>query len=116
MPSARIQYDINPAAMIYASYGRGFKSGGFNGTETSGDAANVPFVPEYVTAYEVGLKSEWLEDSLLANVAVFRSDYSDLQVSFWDFPQGGGGAVPHMRNSSRGISQSNFDTAGKELE
>jgi outer membrane receptor protein involved in Fe transport len=110
MPSARLQYNLTPAAMVYASYARGFKAGGFNGTESTGIAANVPFNPEYVNAYEVGLKSEWLNHRVLANLAVFRSNYTDLQVAFWDFQKGGGGAVPHIRNAAESRSQ------GVELE
>lgn len=81
LPSAKIQYQINPDAMAYTSYARGFKAGGFNGTDNTGDPTNIPFSPEYVNAYEVGLKSKWLDNRLLLNIAVFRSDYEDLQVS-----------------------------------
>jgi outer membrane receptor protein involved in Fe transport len=81
MPSGRVQYQIAPSAMTYLSYSRGFKAGGFNGTDTTGQAANLPFAPEHVDAYELGLKSEWFNNRLLMNLAVFRSDYSDLQSS-----------------------------------
>ena len=81
MPSARLQYKFDADVMAYASYARGFKAGGFNQADTTGVAANVPFAPEKVNAYEVGLKSEWLEHTLIANVAVFRSDYTDLQIA-----------------------------------
>jgi outer membrane receptor protein involved in Fe transport len=81
MPSGRIQYQIAPSAMTYFSYSRGFKAGGFNGTDTTGQAANLPFAPEHVDAYELGLKSEWFNNRVLMNLAVFRSDYSDLQSS-----------------------------------
>ncbi len=81
MPSARLQYRIDADVMAYASYSRGFKAGGFNQADTTGVAANVPFAPEKVNAYELGLKSEWFEHTLIANVAVFRSDYTDLQIA-----------------------------------
>ena len=105
MPSAKLQYNINPSAMAYFSYARGFKSGGFNGTESTGVAANVPFGPEYVNAYELGLKSELFSRTVLLNLAVFRSNYSDLQVAFWDLPAGGGPATPHIRNAAASRSQ-----------
>ncbi|MDE2133828.1 MAG: TonB-dependent receptor [Alphaproteobacteria bacterium] len=81
MPSAKIQYQIDPAAMVYFSYSKGFKAGGFNGTDNTGVAANLPFNPESVNAYEVGMKSEWFDDTLLLNVDAFRSDYNNLQVT-----------------------------------
>lgn len=81
MPSAKIQYRLNPEAMVYASYTRGFKAGGFNGTGSSGVAAELAFDPEFVNAYEVGIKGQWLGNTLLTNLDVFRSDYRDLQVA-----------------------------------
>jgi iron complex outermembrane recepter protein len=81
MPSGRVQYQLDPNAMAYLTYSRGFKAGGFNPGDLTAVAANLPFGPEHVNAYELGLKSKWAEDRLLLNLAVFRSDYSDLQVS-----------------------------------
>ena len=81
LPSAKLQYQFLPALMAYASYSRGFLGGGFNGQDTSGNAASVAFSPEFVDAYELGLKSKFLHNSILLNIAAFRSDYSDLQVT-----------------------------------
>ncbi len=81
MPSLKAQYQITPNAMAYVSYARGFKAGGFNGVDTTGNAATFAFLPEYVNAYEAGLKSEWFDRRLLVNLALFRSDYSNLQVA-----------------------------------
>jgi outer membrane receptor protein involved in Fe transport len=81
MPSARLQYQLLPEAMVYASYSRGFKAGGFNGAVTTAVTSDFPYGPEHVNAYEVGLKSRAFDDRVLLNLAVFRSEYSDLQVS-----------------------------------
>jgi len=81
MPSAQIQYSANPDVMTYLSYAKGFKAGGFNGNDTTGVAANLPFAPEHVDAYEAGLKSKWLDRRLLLNLDFFRSDYTNLQVT-----------------------------------
>jgi outer membrane receptor protein involved in Fe transport len=78
MPSAGIQYHVDPAVMLYLSYSRGFKAGGFNG-QPSGPLANLSFGPEYVNAYELGIKSEWLDGRAMVNLDFFRSDYKDLQ-------------------------------------
>jgi iron complex outermembrane receptor protein len=80
MPSAGIQYQITPEAMAYFSYSKGFLAGGFS----YGSLAGNPFPefgPEHVNAYELGLKSKWLDDRLLLNFDVFRANYQDLQVS-----------------------------------
>ena len=67
--------------MAYVSFGKGCKAGGFNGADVSGIAASLPFAPEHVTAYETGVKSEWLDRAIRLNLALFRSDYRNLQVA-----------------------------------
>jgi iron complex outermembrane receptor protein len=81
MPSAGIQYLLEPDVMAYFSYNRGFLAGGLNGENPIGPPPNIVFGPEYVNAYELGVKSSWLAERLRVNIDVFRSDYSDLQVS-----------------------------------
>ena len=65
--------------MLYASAGRGFKSGGFNG-RANAPGENKPYDPEYVTTYELGAKTRSMEDRLVANFALFYSDYTDFQA------------------------------------
>lgn len=61
--------------LFYVSYTQGFKSGGFNPS----NCRMAPYDPEYVDSYEVGLKANWLDNTLQSNIAVFQYDYSDLQ-------------------------------------
>lgn len=78
-PTWRIALDhrLSPEVMIYASYNRGFKSGGFNGANPSSPA----FVPEVLDAYEAGFKSDLLDRKLRFNASAFYYDYSNIQVS-----------------------------------
>jgi iron complex outermembrane recepter protein len=111
MPSARLQFQIDTQVMAYLSYARGFKAGGFNGLDGTGVAANLPYGPERVNGYEAGLKSEWLDDTLLVNLDVFRSDFSDLQVNTFVLGQSGAGTgLVLVRNAASSRSQ------GVELE
>ncbi|MDP3737712.1 MAG: TonB-dependent receptor [Hyphomonadaceae bacterium] len=75
-----LQYAVNDDVNLYASYNRGYKSGGFFGGQTTDPAAVLPYNDEVVNAYEVGLKSELLDNVLTANFAAFFYDYQDLQV------------------------------------
>lgn len=77
-PRLGLEYRINDRAMAYVSASRGFRSGGFNGRNTS---PNPPqsFDPETILAYEVGLKSETEGRRLRLNSAFFYYDYSDFQ-------------------------------------
>lgn len=66
--------------MWYASISRGYKSGGFQGAPSTVDLARRTIDPESVWNYEIGIKSQWLEDRLRLNLVGFHSDYRDLQV------------------------------------
>lgn len=81
-PSLKVQYQMAPQVMGYLSYVRGFKSGGFNASDTTGNAAVIPFAPEHVDAYEAGIKSELLRRHLQVNLDGFLMSYSDLQVAY----------------------------------
>jgi iron complex outermembrane recepter protein len=63
--------------LIYASYNRGFKSGGFNLATLS----NPGYLPEKLDAYEVGLKSSLFDNDLRFNISSFFYKYSNLQVA-----------------------------------
>jgi outer membrane receptor protein involved in Fe transport len=105
MPSANLQYQIDPAVMIYASYSRGFLAGGFNGLDTSGIASKIPYNPEFVNAYEIGLKSEWFDRRVLFNIDVFHSHYSDLQVSAFEPGLTGGAGNTFVTNAATSVAQ-----------
>ncbi len=80
-----LDYQATSDVLIYGSAARGFKSGGFNGGFLSLDPVESaiqlqPYSPEFLTAYELGIKSEWLDGALRVNASVFYNDFSDLQV------------------------------------
>ncbi len=72
---AGTDFDLAEDVLLYGSVSKGFKAGGFN----TGLCDN-PYDPETVLAYEGGLKTSWLENSLQLNVAGFYYDYEDLQA------------------------------------
>ena len=84
LPSLNLQWDATDSAMLYASYSRGFKGGGFDEQLTSGDRGDWEFEEEEVDAYELGFKLTLLERSATLNAAFFRNEYDDLQVSAFD--------------------------------
>ena len=65
----------------YASFSHGFKTGGFNLDSTAAVAGADPrFDSETVDAWEIGLKSDLLDRTLRANLAVFYMEMEDFQV------------------------------------
>lgn len=83
--SAKLQYRFSPTVMAYGSYANGFKSGGFN-LDRARTAIGVinpdtSFATEKVESYEIGTKTSWLGQRLLANIAAFYQTYTDFQLN-----------------------------------
>ncbi len=83
-PQGVLEYRQNDSVMYYASIARGFKGGGWDFIPPTPEAATISFDPEYVTNYELGLKSDLFDRRLRLNAAVFRMDYTDLQAQRTD--------------------------------
>lgn len=83
-PYLNLAYKWTPDIMTYVSYSEGFKGGGFV-QRVFPDRARVPeFKPESVKVYEAGFKIEAFDRRVRLNGAVFRTDYSNLQVTVID--------------------------------
>src|SRR5581483_2994594 len=84
-PTAGIQYHFDPDLMAYASYSKGFKTGGWTTRLTAPLPPGSPaqsFGPETDQTYELGLKSEWLDRQLIVNAAAFYSKYDGIQLTY----------------------------------
>jgi iron complex outermembrane recepter protein len=83
---AGLDHRFGADALAYVQVSTGFKSGLFN-TQTLQSAPGrpasepLPVQPEKITAYEVGLKSDWFANRLRFNIAAFYYDYQDQQVN-----------------------------------
>jgi len=75
-----LDYNLTDDMMLYGYYARGFKSGGFAGRIAVPEDIG-PFDPEKVDTFEVGMKSDFLDGRLRANVAAFYNIYKDMQVT-----------------------------------
>lgn len=77
-PKVSLSYSFSDQSLGYASYSKGFKSGGYNSRAASGGQTQS-FEPEELNSFELGFKSRFAEDRVQLNVAAFYSDYSDIQ-------------------------------------
>ena len=110
-PKAALAYQWTPYVLTYASYSKGFKSGGYDLRATSVQASTVPYQPQLTIAYELGVKSTFLEDRLSANLAVFYNKVEDIQVRA-TAPAALNGGISY----SGLINAGNGHTEGAELE
>lgn len=102
--SANVQWDATDNSMLYASVSTGFKGGGYDEAysgagpivrtgnfitgepdggfiETGINSSVLEVAPETVLAYEIGAKMTLADGAANLNVAVFRMEYENLQVS-----------------------------------
>ncbi len=85
--TAKAQYQFSENANAYFSYSHGYKAGGINlDRESIDDRFGVVtdlsrFRPEAVNAYEIGFKSQWLDNRLRFNAALYKMNYSNFQLN-----------------------------------
>ena len=73
---ANLTYKVDPDAMIYATWSQGFRPGGIN------RRADLPaYLPDFLTSYEFGWKTEWFDHHLRWNGSVFRENWKDFQFA-----------------------------------
>jgi len=104
----KLAWNINDDIMLYGSYARGYKSGGFNldrvniacpfGGRTTTTIAGlacvnttlpVDFQPnpdtsfegEKADSWELGIKTNWFDNSLLLNATLFHQKFTDFQLN-----------------------------------
>lgn len=85
-PKLGVNYEINDNLFTYGSITQGFKSGGYNGTSVT----DPKFSPEFITSYETGIKSDWLDKRLRVNANLFHYEFADLQVQSYDLANAAG--------------------------
>lgn len=72
-----LDWDLTDAAMMYFSVTTGYRSGGYNLVFFS----NSPtYEPEDLTAYEIGYKTQWLDDRLQVNGSFYYYDYENIHT------------------------------------
>ncbi len=75
-----LRYELSDEANLYATYNRGFKSGGFFGGLATTVEQLEPYDNEQLDAYEVGFKGQFWDRRARLNTSAFFYDYKDQQV------------------------------------
>ena len=88
--SGRVQldWDVSDDAMVYGSWNRGVRGGGFNAPifplspPLDYNDATMSYDPEELDAFEIGFKSSFMNGAMRLNGAVYYYDYKDYQAFF----------------------------------
>jgi iron complex outermembrane receptor protein len=75
-----VDYRLGEGRLLYASASKGFKSGIYPSQNNVVQSVGEATPPEEVWSYEAGAKTEWFDNTLRVNLAVFLMDYTDLQL------------------------------------
>ncbi|EAQ28991.1 TonB-dependent receptor [Erythrobacter sp. NAP1] len=79
--TGKISYEFEAPITAYASFTHGYKAGGINLDVTAAiGGADPTFESEEVDAYELGIKAQFLDDAVTANIAIFREEFDNLQI------------------------------------
>ena len=100
-----VAYDLTDSNLAYVTYARGFKSGGINAAGIPTDAAGNPSLvsavvkPEESTTTEIGLKSQFLNNTATVNIAAYSTKVDDYQANVVD--SGPGALRGYLANIKR---------------
>ncbi len=110
-PRVTLNYQATDDAMVYATYSRGVKPGGFLNVAVVFDVADALYKPEKLDNFEAGFKTSWLNDTLRFNGAYFHMIYKDRLTQL---------LVPEPRSPqgtvTKTVNQGEAKVDGVELE
>jgi iron complex outermembrane receptor protein len=113
-PMVNVAFDVTPDVSGYAKWSTGYRAGGFNSRSITYSVYN----PEEVTMYEVGLKSEFFEHRLRANIAAYAGEYKNvyynISANYNTFATNAAGQLVVVSGSTRTIEDTyNMKGTGK---
>lgn len=72
-----LRWKASDDAMLYLTWSEGYRPGGINRNPFAGD-----YISDFLTNYEFGWKTTWLDNRLQFNGALFMQSWDDFQISF----------------------------------
>ena len=78
-PRVGLDFQLNDDVLLFAFWQRAHKSGGFVNNAGTLEVFNSPYDQEQVDNFEIGMKSDWLDNTLRININAFYAKYHDLQ-------------------------------------
>ncbi|PLW83307.1 hypothetical protein CWI75_07870 [Kineobactrum sediminis] len=81
LPKISVEYAFNDDVNGYINYAEGYKAGGWNPRTLTEGTEPQRFEPEYISSYEIGLKTSLWNNRATFNMAAFFSEYEDIQLT-----------------------------------
>jgi outer membrane receptor protein involved in Fe transport len=100
-----IDYSLSDNKMIYALYSEGFRLGGHNSIKNPGSVLPSNYAPDVLNNFEIGLKSQWLNNTLQWNITLYTMEWEDVQREITD---------PDDWTASGHVNMGNADIRGLE--
>ena len=79
-PRLGLNYSLSSGVFLYGFVAQGFTSGGWN-LYFSNTLGRIKYNPEYATSFELGIKTSWWNNRIIANLSTFLTKFRDYQVS-----------------------------------
>jgi iron complex outermembrane recepter protein len=81
-PRVNLSYALTDDVNVYAGFSQGFKAGSYDPRGANFETPEVTkgYKPETLDSWEAGIKATWLDGRVRTNVAVFYSEYKDMQI------------------------------------
>jgi iron complex outermembrane receptor protein len=79
-----LDYSLSDNKMLYFLFSQGFRLGGFNSIKNPSSVLPDIYGSDRLNNFEVGLKSQWLENRLRWNVTLYTMDWKDIQRGITD--------------------------------
>ncbi|MEH6591778.1 MAG: TonB-dependent receptor [Halioglobus sp.] len=80
---ANITYTVNDDALVYFTWSEGYRPGGVNRSNEA-----PPYVEDFVTNWELGWKTTWMDNRMRFNGATYFMDWEDFQYASLDLGSG----------------------------
>lgn len=98
---ANLAWEMSDDSMAYIQFSDGFRNGGFPARRPAGTTQTLEeasYDEEFVESWEVGLKTTALDGNLRANLAVFRTEFTEMQINATFFDAGIGNSIGNTAN------------------
>jgi iron complex outermembrane receptor protein len=106
----QLDWQLSRDVLVYTGYNRGVKAGSFNSSGAGLADSDVPYGDEVLSAYEIGFKSVFWDNTVKFNTAAYYYDYKDYQASRWD---GLGNVITNNDSTIKGLE---FELAASPID